>query len=43
VKRGRFEMVVERGDWGWRREKSGRRECEKYLVLIVYDNTMFFI
>lgn len=32
-----------RGEWGWRREESGKRECEKYLVLRVYDNIMLFI
>jgi len=36
-------MVVEREESGVGGEKSDRREYEKYLVLRVHDNIMFFI
>jgi len=43
LKRSRFETVVEREESGVGGEKSDRREYEKYLVLRVHDNIMFFI
>jgi len=41
--RGRFETVVETEESGDGGERRVVKECEKYLVLRVHDNIMFFI